>query len=429
MYMREKDETNMLIALDFAGTGLRAISAEIQEDNAVRIISDELRKTENIKYGIIEQPSGIAFNVTSVIKELINSSKITKAVTRFSSALGGRSMKVISKSITAELNKSKPIDKNDIKALTKECEELVGVEGVEVYDIKPVSYSLDGIEVISPIKMYGSEITIVFNLVVGSALIKDQFQKLMDRIGTYKVEYLPLAAEAFAIAVTEEEDRKEGCVVIDMGYSKTTITIYGNEIMQYLMVLPLGGNNITKDIQSLGLNEVQAEKLKCKFGVSMEEFVEKPLKISIPATIPNESNVFVKNTDLAMVIEARLDEMFQPVFNIIERYESQIPKGIIISGGAAKLSKIKEYFEIKTGLPVRYGDHSEWLTEDTPIKYHDLSYAQVIGNAVLAHDFSMKNKTVEQRPQKKKKGLSAITDLIGQGLFRFFEDDTELKNN
>ena len=60
MYMREKDETNMLIALDFAGTGLRAISAEIQEDNAVRIISDELRKTENIKYGIIEQPSGIA---------------------------------------------------------------------------------------------------------------------------------------------------------------------------------------------------------------------------------------------------------------------------------------------------------------------------------------------------------------------------------
>ncbi|GAB1417065.1 cell division protein FtsA [Paludibacter sp.] len=426
--MKGKDGTDTIIALDFAGSGIRAVAAEVLEDNSVRIFSDEFRKTEGVKYGIIEQPSGVAFNVTSVIKELINSSKITNPVKYFSSALGGRTMKIIQASYTLKLNKNKPIDKKILDTLATECEKAYDVENMMVYSTIPVSYMVDKQAVGDPIGMVGAELAGNFNLVIGNAVIKQKYHKLMERIASYQIESLPLAAEAFALVVAEEEDRNEGCAVIDLGHSTSTLIIYQGEVMQYLRVLPFGGNNLTMDIMSLGLSEANSEKLKCKYGVAMEDQVENVLKVLIPSDERDKPGKHIKNTELAMVIEARLDEMFHPFFNILKKFEAQIPRGIIISGGAAKLNKIKEYFENRTGLPVRFGDHSGWLTEDTPLKYLDLSYAQIIGNVVLANEFRIENKNNKViEPKEVKKAKSSISEWISQGFFKFFNEDTDLK--
>ncbi|MDD2286953.1 MAG: cell division protein FtsA [Paludibacter sp.] len=425
--MRGKDEINRLVAFDFAGTGVRAVAAEVREDNAIKILSEENRKVEGIKNGIIGQPSGTAFNVVALLKELQNSAGMREPIKKFSTAFGGKSMKIIHASVRRKLNRSKEITADIIDSMALECEKSYQTEDMLVYDTIPVMYEVDGVEMEKPEGTRGTYIIGNYHLVVGSAQMKVQLQKCMERIYNCRIEHMPLAAEAFAIAVTEEEDRQAGCAVINMGDSSTTLAVYRKEILQHLMVVPLGGRNITKDIEEIGISEVYAEKLKCKKGIAMEKLAGTPVNIRIPARNPADPPVIVTNTFLAMIIESRLEEIFQPIFSVLQEYEAEIPNGVIISGGAAKLQQMKEFMEQKTGLPTRYGDHTGWLTPDTPGKYCDLSYAQIIGTIILAHDYRTENKEMIEKVEKEtRKTRKSIKDKITQGIFKFFEDDTEL---
>ena len=58
-----------------------------------------------------------------------------------------------------------------------------------------------------------------------------------------------------------ENEMRSGCALVDFGADTTTISVYKNNILRYLSVLPLGGNTITRDITSLQMEEQDAEKL------------------------------------------------------------------------------------------------------------------------------------------------------------------------
>jgi len=49
---------------------------------------------------------------------------------------------------------------------------------------------------------------------------------------------------------------------IDFGADTTTVSVYKNNILRHLAVIPLGGSNITKDICSQQIEEEDAEELK-----------------------------------------------------------------------------------------------------------------------------------------------------------------------
>jgi len=431
--MGEKVDRNRLVAFDFAGTGIKAIAAEVMENNAIRIISEEKRKVDEIKYGIIGQPSGTAFNVVALLKELHNSSGMQEPIKKFSVSFGGKSMKIVEAKVQKKLNRSKPITEEMINAMAEECEKSYQIEGMEVYDTIPVMYEVDGIEMEKPEGQKGNSIAGYYHLVVGSALMKTQLHKCMERIYNCRIEYMPMAAEAFSVAVSEEDERKAGCALINMGDTSTTLAIYRDEILQYLLVVPLGGKNITKDIEEIGITEDYAEKLKCRKGTSMQQFVDVPVNIRIPAKNPGDEAVTVTNLFISMIIESRLDEIFYPIFQALQERKKELPYGIIITGGAAKLDKMKEYIEAKTGIDTRYGDHSGWLTEDTPSKYYDPEYAQLIGTILLTHDYRLENQkqiaVEEVKAEKKKKSRRSLSEALGQKIFKFFEDDTELTDN
>ncbi len=65
-----------------------------------------------------------------------------------------------------------------------------------------------------------------------------------------------------ANAVLTESERRSGCALIDFGADTTTISVYKNNILRFLTVLPLGGNSITRDITTLQMEEEEAERLK-----------------------------------------------------------------------------------------------------------------------------------------------------------------------
>jgi cell division protein FtsA len=299
-----------------------------------------------------------------------------------------------------------------------------------VYDTIPITYEVDHNEMENPEGVKGNYIHGSYYLVVGSSQMKLQFNKCMERIGIYNVEYMPLSAEAFSIAVTEEHERTEGCAVINFGGTSTTLAIYKGEILEDLMVVPFGGKHISRDLEEYGISESLAEKLKCSRGFAAEKYVDKPVNIKIPAIKSGAEPVVVTNLVVSMIIEARLEEILQPILKMIKRYKSELKHGLIITGGGASLQGLNEYLQEKTGLPSRLGDHSGWLTSDTPVIYQKPEYSQLIGTILLTHDYrqlSKKTSINDVSGTKKKSPRRSIGDAITQGIFRFFEEDTELQ--
>ena len=145
--MAGKGDTNILVAYDFAGTGVKAIAAEVSEDYTISILSEESKKVDGIKNGIIGQPSGTAFNVVALLKELQNSAELKFPIKKFSAAFGGKGMRIIQNSVQRKLNKSKEITADLIDSMAEECEKSYQAEDMVVYDTIPVVYQLDGVEI------------------------------------------------------------------------------------------------------------------------------------------------------------------------------------------------------------------------------------------------------------------------------------------
>lgn len=75
-----------------------------------------------------------------------------------------------------------------------------------------------------------------------------------------------LAPLALADSILSETEKRSGCLLVDLGAETTTVSIYYKNILRHLSVIPLGSNNITKDIASQQIEEQDAEKMKLKYG-------------------------------------------------------------------------------------------------------------------------------------------------------------------
>lgn len=428
-------EVKPLVALDFAATGIRAMAAELLEDKTIRILSDEHRKVDGIKNGIIGQASGTAFNVAALLKELQNSAGLHTPIREMSAAVGGRGMKVIPYSVHQRFRKKTELTSELIDKMAHSCEEDFKQPGIVVYDVIPLRYRVDGREMEKPEGQKATEIIGEYHLVTGSEQIKVQLQKCMERIYQTDIDNMPVAAEAFSRAVTSEEEREEGCAVINFGHSSTTLAIYRNDILQHLTVVPLGGQHITHDIEETGISEASAEKLKCLKGVCMKQLIDKPVNIKIANRDPEKLPVVLTDQFLALIIEARLDEIMEPIFVELKARQLDLLHGIVLTGGGSRLGKLQEYIELRTDMYTRYGDHSVWLSADSDPRYAAPEYSQLIGTLLLAS--STLSEEIEQLRKKEEAGEGKkkqprrrfFRDSISQGIFRFFEDDTDLQQS
>jgi len=419
--------SNKLIAIDLGSSRISAMAVEIQVNGALKILAEESKISDDVKWGIVEQVSGAAFKVNELVKLLQNSSKVTD-IQQVCVSVGAKSMKQIPVSITRFVGSSKIVTNQLISSILDECESKFQQPDLAIFDLIPLSYVLDGKRMDDPIGQRGSQITANYNAIVGNSLINSELERCFDRTGIV-LEYRPLVVEALSTALLDEQEREAGCALINFGATTTTLAVYSQGALQCLLVVPLGGKNITRDIQELGISEANAERLKCLKGVAMEQLVLDPMYVQIPSVETETPVVRISTQFLATIIEARLDEMLQPIFSAISELPFSLDAGIIITGGGSKLANITEFITDKTTIYTRFGDHSEWLYEGTPQRFNDPCYAQLVGTVLLTHEYRKDHpvEITQAGPEKKPKILKRrFKDRIADSFLKFFEDDNAL---
>ena len=145
-----------------------------------------------------------------------------------------------------------------------------------------------------------------------------------------------------ADAVLSDDDRKQGCVLVDYGADTTTVSVYKNGLLRFLRVIPLGSALITRDLSViLKIEMEQAEQLKCTYGLC-----------NLIGRKSNDEHIVINGRNVSLneigeIIEARNEEIIRNVNNQIKAsgYSDVLYAGMVLTGGGSQLRQLDQAFK------------------------------------------------------------------------------------
>jgi len=155
----------------------------------------------------------------------------------------------------------------------------------------------------------------------------------------------PLAA---ANAVLTPQQKELGVALIDIGAATTSLAVFEEGDLIHLAVFPIGSANITNDI-AIGLKTevAMAESIKKQHGTCIFAKTEKDKKDQSKKKIEvfdkSDALNFTKKS-LVDIIEPRVSEILDLVQRELKKINRQelLPGGVVLTGGGAKIPRIKE---------------------------------------------------------------------------------------
>jgi cell division protein FtsA len=172
-----------------------------------------------------------------------------------------------------------------------------------------------------------------------------------------------LSGYASAISVLDEQQKKFGAAILDIGGSTTDIVCFKGKSIIYNDFLPVGSANITNDLSvTLHTPPSAAETLKIKYANLLphsnhsdkEENSIKKIKIPV---IGDEQNTKEMPLDsVQLIIHARVEEILVIAREKIKKsgVADSLGAGIVITGGMSQLVGIKELAqEVFDNIPIK----------------------------------------------------------------------------
>lgn len=322
----------------------------------------------------------------------------------------------------------------EVKKLESDVYRTVTPPGCDILHVMPQEYAVDdqyGIK--EPIGHIGSRLKGEFHVITAKTRAIQNINKCIKRSGSIEggleIKNMMLEPIASSLAVLTEEDKEAGVVLIDIGGGTTDVAVFYEGVIRHTAVIPIGGNRITQDIKE-GLNILprQAEKLKVKYGCAIPEETKDSVVVSIEG-LRNRPPKEISVKSLAQIIEARLEDIVDLVVKEVEDsgYGDLLGAGLILTGGGAQLSFVKQFFEYHTGYDVQIGYPNEHLGKTKIDEVKSPMYATSVG-LVLAgfmniderensyESASEKNDTniAEEKVERTTKNTQAFFRQIGE---------------
>jgi cell division protein FtsA len=224
----------------------------------------------------------------------------------------------------------------------------------EIVHLVPRSFTIDdqgGVR--SPIGMHGYRLEVEAHIVTAATPALMNLSRCTDNVGI-KVEEFVLNALASGEAVLDSTEREMGVILADIGGGTTDIALYAQGMVWHTRVIPVGGFHITNDI-AIGLRVPYelAEKVKLQYASCRPDQIDPESVFSVEPF--GGEKIQVGRQDLAVVVEARVEEIFQLILQEIKAsgYDGLMPAGIVLTGGTAQLRGIARVAQRVLGVPAR----------------------------------------------------------------------------
>lgn len=356
---------------------------------------EQMRGVESVRYGIIQNAEDTASRLTNIIERLERRAEIApRTIESVFVGIGGRSMRSIQAETEIRLPEEMEISERHTEELRHQAENWPVDSSLEVVDAIPRSYMIGMSETQDPIGIIGKDIRATYDLIVCRHLMRKNIKHTIQGKTRLEIAGFVVTPVAVSHLILKPEEKRLGCMLVDMGAETTTVMIFRNNHIQYYATLPLGSRNITRDIISLNILEERAEEIKKSSGCA------------VASGVPSMGDLDgVPLKDIQARVVARSEEI---VANIAEqvRYagftSNDLPGGIIVIGGGFNLSGMLDLISTQCNMSVRRGSLPSYVSiEDTKAPaFEIIEVASVLyAGATLSDKECLSKKEVEQLPE------------------------------
>lgn len=434
-------EERYIAAIEISSSKIIGVVGRAHKNGQVDIITVEQEKSvESVRYGIIQNLEETSMRIARILEKMERRPSIApKKIKSVFVGLSGRSLRSIPTTVRLNLPDDTEISDDILERLRKDALNVAIDNTLEIVDAEPRRYHIGKIETFSPKGAIGNEIRAEYDIIVCRPELKRNIQRVVqDKLGIPICGFVVTPLAAAHLILTPEEKRL-GCMMVDIGAETTTVCIFRNGALNYFATLPFGGRNITRDITSLSLLEERAEEIKITSGNALAP--ENPSSLNLNG---------IKLSDVSNLVVARSEEI---VANIAEQIayaglkEKELPGGVICIGGGTRLNGMTELISRQLGLPVKSGRLPSYVhVEDVKgpsselVEVASVLYAgaTLTGEVCLEtpkkEDLPTIGETPDDEPQRKGKpdapeeNPNKWTSRIKSGLARLFrnpEDDDD----
>ena len=335
---------DFIVAIELGSSKVTGIAGRKNLDGSISVLAVVKEESSSfIRKGVVYNIDKTALCISSIIKKLTN--QLKTEITQVYVGVGGQSIRSVRNVIAKELPLATKVTQEMVIDLM-DANSAMKYSDQEILDVAQQEYKVDSQYQTDPVGIQCSHIEGNFLNILQRNTFYKNLNKCFETINVNVAE-MYISPIALADSVLTEAEKRSGCALVDLGADTTTVSVYSKNILRHLAVIPLGSNNITKDIASLQMEEADAEKMKLKYASAYTENADIDNNLQLP--IDSDRNVDLRK--FIEIVESRLEEIIANVwYQVPAEYSDKLLGGIILTGGGSNLKNIDKAFTNHTHI-------------------------------------------------------------------------------
>lgn len=333
-----------IVAIELGSSVFRGIAGKKNPDGSITVqalVKEDA--TQCIRKGVVNNIDKTATCLKNIVAKLSKTMK--QNISHVYVGVGGQSVRSVRNVIVKDLPTETIVDGDIVDGLM-DSNRGMDYPDLEILNVVTQEYKVGNQYVVDPVGIKGTRLEGNFLNIAQRKLFYSNLNEAFDKAGIAIAEIFP-APLVLADNVLTESEKRGGCVLVDLGADTTTVSVYHKSLLRHLAVIPLGGNNVTKDITALKMEEREAELLKLKHGSAYTEIAD--MDPALTYSIDGERTI--ESKQLIELVEARVEEIVQNVWHQVPaEYVSKLLGGIILTGGGSNMKNIELAFKKYTHM-------------------------------------------------------------------------------
>lgn len=333
---------DFIVAIELGSSKLRGIAGRKNNDGSISVFAVANEDSSSyIKKGTVYNIEKTVQGITNIVNKL--KGILNREISQVYVGVGGQSILGVKNEITRSLPKDTIITQQMVNEMM-DSNRAKKYADKEILDVAIQEYKIGNDLQNDPAGIQSDQFTGNFLNIICRQSFYNKLTDCFNRAGI-KIAEMGIAPLALADTMLDDTSKRAGCMLVDLGAETTTMLVYHKNILRHIAVIPLGSNNITKDLTTVkGMEDMAvAEKMKRKYGSAYSEDIDKSQEYSIDGTQNN-----ISSTEFQQVIEARMLEIIENVWEQVPiEYRGKLNGGIFLTGGGANMKDIVKAFRKK----------------------------------------------------------------------------------
>ncbi len=336
---------DIIVGLDLGVSKVSCVVGQVNKFSEIEVIGYGLSKNYGIKKGQIVDPQNVAL---SIRKSIENAEEIS-GLSINSAYVNIKGMNVKIEKVVMEATVENPDDGlsvKDIQNLFSAVQMSTNLDKDEqIIDMIPYEYSVnDRPYKEEPIGAFCKKFSCKMDVVIARGTYINEVIKTLQ-YANLELDGLIIETLATSNIVLMPEEKDLGVLLVDMGAGHTDVSIYKKGELEYYTTIPVGGDHISNDIAitfDIGIEE--AEKLKRQYNLAIPAMINNNHEIKLTSTMAQEDKDIIKCSDVVEVIQARVNEVYQIIYKLLEenKLKNKIECMVITGQGLSNIVGAEE---------------------------------------------------------------------------------------